>query len=68
MVLAHVMVLAPVIMLAVSPYYGPSLSCADNLCYSVRRVIVLSVIVSAVSPCYSVSPCFDVGQHNGVIC
>ena len=39
MVLAHVMVLEPVIILAVSPYYGLSLSYADNLCYSVSRVL-----------------------------
>ena len=47
MVLAHVMVLAPVIMLAVIPYHGVSLSYADNLCYGVSCVIVL--------PCYSFS-------------
>ena len=68
MVLAHVMVLAPVFILAVSPYYGLSVSYADNLYYSVRRVIVLSVIFSAVNLCYIVSPCFGVGQHDGVIC
>ena len=45
--LTLIMVLAHVIMLAVSPYYIDSLSYADNLCYGVSCVIVLS--------CYSFS-------------
>ena len=38
MVLAHVMVLAPVIMLAFSPYYGVSLFFPNNLCHGVSLV------------------------------
>ena len=47
MVLAYVTVLAPVIILAVSPYYGVILSYADNLCHGAS-------LYYGVTPCYGV--------------
>ena len=45
MVLTHVMVLIPVMVLTVNPYYGVILSFGVGLCYAVTLFLVLSHIM-----------------------